>query len=74
MEKENNKDIDVIIRGITEKTTSKDLVEKGMTLEAANLAINAYKTGVEAYKWRNLSLQQKYEDLCVAVCEKLIMK
>lgn len=58
---------------LTESIKASDIVAMGFNENEANYIVEIYKKGIEEYKWDHYDLQQKYQNLCVAVCEKLLM-
>ena len=65
---------DEIINKINEKTTVKELMIEGVDEKTASLILKTYEHGVNEYRRKHYNLRQKYENMCVAVCEKLLIK
>ena len=58
---------------LSESIKANDIVAMGFSENEATYIVGIYKKGIEEYKWDHYNLQQKYQKLCVAVCEKLLM-
>jgi regulator of replication initiation timing len=58
---------------LREETTVGDLMEQGYPKEEAEHILAIYKEGMNVYRWKHYMMQDKYNKLCVATCEKLLM-
>jgi hypothetical protein len=48
--------------------------EAGFDEETARVILEAYNKGCNEYNWRAWNAEGKYTKLCIAVCEKFIVK
>ena len=59
---------------INENTTIEDIECWGFSKKEAEYLHALYNAGADVYKLRYYHMKFQYEKLCIAVCEKLLMK